>query len=97
MVDLSAFEQNNLLYEGEPLAAYRDGGYHPARLGETLDDGRSTILHKLGWGGSSTVWLAEDGRYVAPFEVKDEILLMPFQPWEICGYQDTKSRGRVFT
>ncbi|CAK48152.1 hypothetical protein CBS115989_1948 [Aspergillus niger] len=54
----------------EPLHRYTAGGYHPITLGNLLHDGRYKILHKLGWGGYSTVWAARDeqyleGRYVA--------------------------------
>ncbi|KAI0809592.1 kinase-like protein [Xylaria sp. FL0064] len=54
--------------DAEPLHRYRRGGYHPIRLGDLLKDGRYKILHKLGWGGYSTVWAARDQReqrYVA--------------------------------
>ncbi|CAI7596318.1 unnamed protein product [Penicillium glandicola] len=52
----------------EPLHRYRHSGYHPVTLGETLKSGRYKVLHKLGWGGYSTVWAARDQRddvYVA--------------------------------
>ncbi|KZF25835.1 kinase-like protein [Xylona heveae TC161] len=54
--------------DAEPLHRYRPGGYHAVRLGDILNDGRYKILHKLGWGGYSTVWAArdlKDDRYVA--------------------------------
>ncbi|KAI3109579.1 hypothetical protein CBS147333_5564 [Penicillium roqueforti] len=54
--------------DAEPLHRYRKGGYHPVTLGEYLKDGRYKVLHKLGWGGYSTVWAARDQReetYVA--------------------------------
>ncbi|KAJ5401323.1 uncharacterized protein N7487_007219 [Penicillium crustosum] len=47
--------------DAEPLHRYRQGGYHPVTLGECLKSGRYKVLHKLGWGGYSTV----DGIYVA--------------------------------
>lgn len=49
--------------DAEPLYRYRRGGYHPIRLGGLLKDGRYKILHKLGWGGYSTVWAARDQRF----------------------------------
>lgn len=36
------------------------GGYHPVRVGEKFKDGRYTVLHKLGWGHFSTVWMVLD-------------------------------------
>ncbi|KAH7041490.1 serine protein kinase [Microdochium trichocladiopsis] len=45
----------------EPLDRYETGGYHPVRLGDTFSQGRYGVLHKLGWGGYSTTWLARDG------------------------------------
>ncbi|BCR88234.1 serine/threonine-protein kinase [Aspergillus chevalieri] len=54
--------------DAEPLHRYAKGGYHPITLGGFLADGRYKILHKLGWGGYSTVWAARDereGTYVA--------------------------------
>jgi len=38
------------------------GGYHPVYIGETFKEGRYTVLHKLGWGHFSTVWLVADAR-----------------------------------
>lgn len=48
--------------DAEPLHRYRQGGYHPVTLGECLKSGRYKVLHKLGWGGYSTVWVARDQR-----------------------------------
>ncbi|KAK4034257.1 kinase-like domain-containing protein [Parachaetomium inaequale] len=48
--------------EHESLYNYRPGGFHPIDLGDTLQDGRYVIRHKLGHGGFSTVWLARDTR-----------------------------------
>lgn len=44
----------------ETLERYRDGGYHPVQLGDDFSDGRYRVVHKLGWGSYSTVWLAKD-------------------------------------
>lgn len=52
----------------EDVELYRPGGFHPVHLGDTLSDGRYWIIHKLGFGGFSTVWLAREesqNRYVA--------------------------------
>jgi hypothetical protein len=46
---------------------YHPGGYHPVAIGDHLHD-RYRIVHKLGHGGYSTVWLARDqtaAKYVA--------------------------------
>ncbi|KKA16436.1 hypothetical protein T310_9980 [Rasamsonia emersonii CBS 393.64] len=48
--------------DAEPLHRYQKGGYHPITLGSFLNNKRYKILHKLGWGGYSTVWAARDCR-----------------------------------
>lgn len=51
----------------ETLEEYQPGGYHPVMVGDVLHD-RYRIVDKLGFGGYSTVWLAQDTRlqrYVA--------------------------------
>ncbi|KAL4860333.1 hypothetical protein BDV12DRAFT_121081 [Aspergillus spectabilis] len=42
---------------------YQTGGFHPTCLGDTFQNGRYTILRKLGYGQYSTVWLARDSRH----------------------------------
>lgn len=42
------------------MEGYSHGGFHPVSLGDTLGSGRYRVLHKLGFGGSSTVWPARD-------------------------------------
>jgi hypothetical protein len=39
---------------------YRPGGLHPVSIGEVYESliARYKIIHKLGWGSFSTVWLA---------------------------------------
>ena len=52
----------------EDLEGYHVGGYHPVHLQDEYSDGRYRIVHKLGFGTYSTVWLAKDQRinhYVA--------------------------------
>jgi len=44
----------------EDTELYRPGGLHPVSIGDVFADGRYKVLHKLGYGGSSTVWLARD-------------------------------------
>jgi serine/threonine-protein kinase SRPK3 len=53
----------------ENLEDYQTGGDHPIHLGDRLGNtGRYHVIHKLGYGGFSTVWLCRDGqeeKYVA--------------------------------
>ncbi|KAK3386145.1 kinase-like domain-containing protein [Podospora didyma] len=52
----------------EDFEDYTIGGYHPTIIGDTFHDGRYEVVHKLGFGGYSTVWLARDNntkRYVS--------------------------------
>ncbi|KAF5009824.1 hypothetical protein FDECE_3983 [Fusarium decemcellulare] len=49
----------NYIEHVENLEQYRQGGFHPVSLGETLNN-RYLILNKLGHGGYSTVWLSWD-------------------------------------
>ncbi|TQN65402.1 Serine/threonine-protein kinase spk-1 [Colletotrichum shisoi] len=51
----------------ESLDFYRPGGYHPIEIGARLRD-RYIVVHKLGFGSYSTLWLARDeqlAKYVA--------------------------------
>jgi len=70
MEDLDIYHPTNLLYTQENISNYRLGGFHPVCLGDTLQDGRYKIYHKLGWGGFSTVWLAKDNKYTAANKLK---------------------------
>ncbi|KAF2494665.1 kinase-like protein [Lophium mytilinum] len=44
----------------EWLEGYQSGGFHPTLLGEYYHEGRYKVIHKLGHGSYSTVWLACD-------------------------------------
>ncbi|KAK8061438.1 protein kinase-like protein [Apiospora phragmitis] len=51
----------------ERLDYYRPGGYHPIQIGDIFQT-RYRIVHKLGYGSYSTIWLARDdqmAKYVA--------------------------------
>ena len=45
--------------ETEELVRYLSGSFYPIRIGDVLED-TYRIEHKLGYGESSTVWLARD-------------------------------------
>lgn len=56
------------LGSNEDLENYKCGGFHPIDLADKFKNGRYVVVHKLGYGGFSTVWLARDTeqqRYVA--------------------------------
>lgn len=57
------YRGGNLLSTQENVWRHRLGGFHPVCLGDTFKDDRCDIRHKLGFGGSSTVWLAKDRMY----------------------------------
>ena len=51
----------------ENLEGYCAGGFHPVKIGDEFCQARYRVVHKLGYGGSSTAWLARDSesnRYV---------------------------------
>lgn len=44
----------------EDFEGYKPGGYHPTQIGDTLDNGRFRVIHKVGCSPRSLVWLARD-------------------------------------
>lgn len=51
----------NQLIEEEEMPEYKPEHFYPVRLGEVFHD-RFQIMTKLGFGSSSTIWLARDLR-----------------------------------
>lgn len=51
------------------MEKYRPGGYHPMDTGDVLKS-RYHVVHKLGYGGSSTIWLARDEQHADYVAVK---------------------------
>ena len=47
----------------EPFNRYIPGGFHPVAIGDTFYDGKYRVLHRVGRGAYSTVWLAENLHY----------------------------------
>lgn len=59
--DMSGYSSDSPVSDDEEHESdYKKGGYHPVYIGETFKEGRYTVLHKLGWGHFSTVWLVAD-------------------------------------
>ncbi|GAP90915.1 putative CMGC protein kinase [Rosellinia necatrix] len=59
-VDWDSDEAGEIEINAEPVEKYQQGCvYYPIRLGDILDN-RYCVKHKLGHGGFSTVWMAQD-------------------------------------
>ncbi|KAL1311205.1 hypothetical protein AAFC00_001398 [Neodothiora populina] len=64
----SSNEATEATADEEDSEDYCKGGYHPVQVGEQYNDGKYTVIRKLGWGHFSTVWLSRDnltGKHVA--------------------------------
>nr|CEG04503.1 unnamed protein product [Fusarium clavum] len=46
--------------DSEYPEAYETGGLHPVHLGDLYDNDRYRIVHKIGFGDNSVIWLARD-------------------------------------
>lgn len=55
----------SITVEEEHIPFYHDIRYYPVRIGEVFGE-RYQVVGKLGYGSTSTVWLANDLQYV-PF------------------------------
>jgi serine/threonine protein kinase len=78
----------------EPFERYTAGGYYPVQIGDQFCSSRYHIVHKLGYGTSSTTWLARDehsAKYVAiKFAVSD--LDRPFESAILGALRDKERR-----
>ncbi|KAJ3039254.1 serine/threonine protein kinase, CMGC group [Rhizophlyctis rosea] len=63
-------DESEFSEEEEDAEDYTKGGYHPVQVGDKFNEGRYTILRKLGWGHFSTVWLAQDHKFERPVALK---------------------------
>lgn len=71
----------------ESLEDYGAGGYHPTHLGDKFSGGRYEVIHKLGYGGYSIVWLCRDLQEQSCVSVK-------IAASKISGAQRQKDNGR---
>lgn len=85
----------------EDLEQYRAGGYHPTLIDDSFQGARYTVVHKLGYGGYSTIWLARDHqqhRYVS-LKIKASESLSQSKENKIMRLlndRDVKEEGRRF-
>ncbi|KAI9791148.1 MAG: hypothetical protein M1835_000514 [Candelina submexicana] len=61
--------------DSEGIHNYEPEGYHPVHFGDLLCSGRYRIIHKLGFGSFSTVWLARDTTVEKPKYVALKIIV----------------------
>lgn len=63
----SEFESRS---QAEDFEDYKLDGYHPVSIGETFNNGKFTVIQKLGWGHFSTVWLINEKKTSNIFALK---------------------------
>lgn len=51
--------------EEERLDEFKTGSYYPVAIGDLFDSKKYQVVGKLGFGSTSTVWLARDLQYVS--------------------------------
>ena len=73
------YHDNGLRIQGPPSALekiydYEPGGHHPVHLGDLLHQ-QYRVIHKLGSGGYSNVWLCSDTSSIAPRYVAVKIIM----------------------
>ncbi|KAI9739551.1 MAG: hypothetical protein M1834_006267 [Cirrosporium novae-zelandiae] len=81
VLGLIIFANDNLLEE--TFADYRQGGYHPMRIGNSFSNGKYEVVRKLGYGGYSTVWLVRD------LETNRHLALKILRAYTYGGQNDT--------
>ncbi|KZV61423.1 kinase-like protein [Peniophora sp. CONT] len=61
-LDEFAHDHEGAMNPSESPLSYHPGGFHPVALGNVISSVKTRyhIVHKLGWGGFATVWLAQD-------------------------------------
>ncbi|KAL0947757.1 hypothetical protein HGRIS_013835 [Hohenbuehelia grisea] len=83
---MSSFD--SLFYEQyssvECLNHYQPDGFHPVHLGDTFNDGRYKVVHKLGNGTYATVWLVLDSLTSEYASLKILMADFSFESQEAC-------------
>jgi hypothetical protein len=83
---------NHFIEDAESFRGHCAGGYCPIRIGDKIHSFRYYIVHKLGYGASSTIWLARNehlSRHVA-IKVGVSSLEPPFESAILIGLRDDK-------
>ncbi|KAL9597210.1 MAG: hypothetical protein Q9219_005297 [cf. Caloplaca sp. 3 TL-2023] len=82
----------------EDVEKYKIGGFHPIHLGDTFEDGRYRVLHKLGFGGFSTAWLARDNHLRRLVSLKVVTADASYQQKELqmSQYLDENAKGNPY-